>query len=258
MLDGVGLRTRERWVAAIAGMAFVAGGVLLGSGPYSDRRAFEKAGYCTSSTGGDDCIARTPMTVLSKSTYTTHDPDPNWPPPQPPQPPPPPPPVVGPFGIAPALGEQVLARLPMSDTTHYKLTVRTEDGKRHTYEVGYAMYDAAKPGTTGVAEIWHGRVKRVRIGAHRDEEWSYWSLGVAWIATWIGVMMLLAWALPLADVPFWVVAGAWWLGVLAFGVIHLWSPALWVIPVILGGAVLTLRASATVTSTRRRAGRVRY
>jgi hypothetical protein len=251
MLDSVGRMTGERWVATIAGLAFAAGGVLLGSGPYLDRRAFEKAGYCATSTARDDCITQTRMTVLSKSTYTTNDPDPNWPPPQqPPQPPPQPPPVLGPFRIAPAL-----ASLPMSETTHYKLTVRTEDGTRHTFKVDYAMYNAAKPGTTGVAEVWHGRVKRLRIGANKDEEWSYWSLGVAWVLAWIGVMLLIAWALPLADVPIWVVIAGWWIGVLAFGITHGWGPAIWVIPVIFGGGVLTLRVRATITAARWRARR---
>jgi hypothetical protein len=254
MLGGVGRMTRERWVATIAGLAFVAGGVALGSGPYQDRRAFEKAGYCGTSTAHADCITRTRMTVLSKSTYTTQDTDPNWPPPQPPQPPPQPPPFPGPIRIAPAPGERILATLPMSETTHYKLTVRTEDGKPHTFNVGPGIYNAAKPGTTGVAEVWHGRVKRLRIGAESDEEWSYWWFGVAWVLAWIGVMLLIAWGLPLADVPVGVVVGGWWLGVLVFAITHSWGPAIWVIPVIFAGTVLVLRVYGTVTS----AGRRRY
>jgi|1185.fasta_scaffold44992_1 hypothetical protein len=248
MLDNVRQTTRGRWVAAIAGLAFAAVGILLGSGPYLDRRAFEKAGYCTASTAGDDCIARTRMTVVSKSTYTTNDPDPNWPPPQPPQPPPQPPPIPGPFRIAPA-------SLPMSQTTHYKLTVRTEDGKRHTFNVDYHMYDSAKPGTTGVAEVWHGHIKRLRIGANQEEKWSYWSLGSAWVLAWIGVMLLVAWAVPLRDVPVWVVIGGWWLGVLTFGVTHGWASAIWMIPVIFGGAILLLRVWATIADARWRARR---
>jgi hypothetical protein len=253
MLDDVSLTTRERWVAAIAGLGFAAAGIMLGSGPYLDRRAFEKAGYCATSTANDDCIAQTRMTVVSKSTYTTDDPDPNWPPPQPPQPPPPPPPIPGPFHLAPAA-----ALLPMSQTTHYKLTVRTEDGKRHTFGVDYAMYETARQGTTGVAEVWHGHIKRLRIGAHQEEKWSYWSLGLAWVLAWIGVMLLIAWAVPLDDLPLWAVAAAWWIGTLTFGITHAWPPAIWAVPAVFGGGVLILRVWATIANARWRARRRRY
>ena len=251
MLGTVGQRTLEHWVATVAGLAFVAGGVALGSGPYHDRRAFEKADYCAASTV--DCIVRTRMTVLSKSTYTTQDTDPNWPPPQPPPPPPPQPPVFpGPFRIAPAMGARVLAALPMSQTTHYKLTVRTEDGTRHTYEVGPGIYDAARPGTTGVAEVWHGDIRRLRIGTESDEEWSYWRFGVAWALAWIGVMLLVGWALPLDYAPVGVVIGGWWLGLVVYGITHTWHPAIWVIPLIFAGTVLTVRVFVTLTSPTRR------
>jgi hypothetical protein len=255
MLGDVSRMTQAHWVATIAGLAFVAGGVALGSGPYHDRRAFEKAGYCSASTAHDDCIARMRMTVLSKSSYTTEDPDPNWPPPQPPQPPPQPPPIPGPFGIAPALGVRLVAALPMSETTHYKLTVRTEDGRRHTFNVGPGIYDAAKAGTTGVAEVWHGHIKRLRIGAQSDDEWSYWTLGVGWILAWGGVMLLIGWGLPLDDVPVGVVIGGWWLAAIVFAITNTWDPAIWVVPGIVAGGVLLLRVSATVGTTRRRARR---
>jgi hypothetical protein len=244
--------TAERWAALIAGVAFIAGGVALGAGPYDDRRAFEKAAYCTASpaVAHDDCIAQVRMTVLSRSTYTTQDPDPYWPPPQ--QPPPPPQlPPPGPFRMAPSLTGPALAALPMSETTHYKLTVRTADGRRHTFKVTAGIYDVAKPGAAGLAEVWHGRIERLRIGVHSDEQWSYWSLGGAWLMGWIGVMLIVGWGLPLAEMPVGVVVGGWWVGTIVFAIIHTWRPALWAVPLLVAGSILLLRASATVTSTRR-------
>ena len=252
MLGGVGHTTGERWAAFVAGLAFIAGGIALGIGPYHDRRAFERASLCGAAPR-DDCITQVRMTVLSKSQYTTQDPDP-VPPPQPPPLPPPQPPL-GPFRIAPALTGQVLAALPMSETTHYKLKVRTADGKSHTYNVDYAIYDAAKPGTTGMADLWHGRVVRLRIGTHSDEQWSYWRLGAAWVLCWIGVMLIAGWSLPLAAAPAPLVVGAWWAGII-FGLIEVWHPLVWVIPAILAGAVLTVRVLVTGAERRYRARRL--
>ena len=71
-------------------------------------------------------------------------------------------PPLGPFRLAPALTGRVPATLPMSETTHYKLKVRTADGKSHTYNVDGATYNAAKPGTTGVVVTVSGRRYAVR------------------------------------------------------------------------------------------------
>jgi hypothetical protein len=249
ILGAVGHTTRTRWMATAAGLAFIAGGIALGIGPYEDRRAFEKASLCGAAPG-DDCIAQVRITVLSKSRYTTQDPDPNWPPPQPPQPPPPPQPPLGPFRLIPALTGRVLATLPMSETTHYKLKVRTADGESHTYNVDGAIYDAAKPGMTGVADVWHGRIARLRIGTHSDEQWSYWSLGAAWLLCWIGVMLIVGWGPPLAPAPAALVIGGWWAGVVFIGIAEVWHAAVWAIPLVLAGAVLTVRVA--VTASRRR------
>jgi hypothetical protein len=241
-------------------MACVAGGIALGSGPYHDRQAFDKAGYC-GAVARDDCVTRVPMTVLSRSTYTTEDPDPQ--PPQ--QPPPQPPPLPGPFYWGPSLAalpvagilaappvDRIVAALPMSRTTHYRLTVRTADGERHTFEVDGSMYDAAHKGARGTAEVWHGRIVRLRIGSHSDDQWSYWRLGFAWVLGWIGVMLILAFAVPLAD-PAPPGAGfVWWAGVIAFSVLHTWRPALWVVPLAGGGAFLLYRVYSSIGS------RVRY
>jgi hypothetical protein len=256
MLGGVGHTTRMRWAAIVAGLAFIAGGIALGIGPYDDRRAFEKASLCGAAPR-DDCITQVRMTVLSKSRYTTQDPDPNWPPPQPPQPPPPQPPL-GPFRIAPALTGQVLATLPMSETTHYKLKVRTADGRSHTYEVDGAIYEAAKPGMTGIADVWHGRVARLRIGTHSDEQWSYWRLGAAWVLCWIGVMLIAGWGLPLAAAPVVLVVGAWWAGIIFIGLADVWHAAVWAIPAIFAGAVVTMRVVITVSDRRYRSAVRRF
>jgi hypothetical protein len=245
--------TRERWVAFVAGLAFVAGGIALGAGPYADRLAFEKAGYCGTSppAAREGCVARVPMTVVSRRTYTTEDPDPNWPPPQPPQPPPPPP-IPGPFHVVLPSLVRSLAALPMSTTTHYKVTVRTEDGTAHTFAVDGGIYDVAKPGATGLAEVWHGRIVRLRIGAHSDEQWSYWSLGAGWLVGWIGVMLVVGWGLPLSGVPVGVVIGGWWGGNVLFLIVHTWRPALWGVPLLVAGPVLLLRVFWTVRGGRRR------
>jgi hypothetical protein len=235
-----------RWVALGAGLVFVVAGLLLGRGPYEDRRAFERAGYCAEPRfGGVGCVLRMPMTVLSRSTYTTEDPDPNWPPQPPPQPPPPPPPIPGPFRIAPGV-------LPMSTTTHYKVTIRTQDGRRHTYEVNPGLYDAARPGVAGVADVWRGRVVRLRVGAHSDDEWSYWSLGGAWVLGWLGLMLVVGWGLPLADPPVAFVIGGWGAGVVLFAVLHTWHPAPWFVPVLFAGSLLVVRATMTVAGPRHR------
>jgi hypothetical protein len=258
MLDGVGHRRAGHWAAMAVGLAFIAGGFALGKGPYEDRQAFEKAAYCgTPAATRDDCITRLRMTVVSKSTYTTEDPDPNWPPPQPPPAPPPPLPPQGPFRLAPVLS-YARAALPMSTTTHYKLTVRTEDGKSHTYKVDYGIYDAAKTGTTGVADVWHGRIARLRIGEHSDEQWSYWTLIIAWLLLWGGVMVIVGIALPLAYVPIGLVFGGWWAGNILFGLAQAWHPAAWVVPAVIAGGILLLRVHITVTDTRRYGGRRRF
>lgn len=255
MLGGVGHTAGTRWAAIVAGLAFIAGGVALGIGPLHDLRAFEKASYCGAEPR-NDCITQVRMTVLSKSSYTTQDPEPYQPPPQPPQPPPPQPPL-GPFRLAPSLTGRVLAALPMSETTHYKLKVRTEDGRSHTYDVDGAIYDAAKPGTTGMADVWHGRIARLRIGTHSDEQWSYWSLGAAWLLCWIGVMLIVGWGLPLADASP-VVIGGWWAGIIFIGLVDVWHAAVWVIPAIFAGAVLTVRVVVTVSHRRYRAAVRRF
>jgi hypothetical protein len=254
MLGGVGHMTRARWAAIITGLAFIAGGIALGAGPYHDHRAFEKAAYCATPAAQDDCITQVRMTVLSKSSYTTQDPDPNWPPPQPPPPPPQLPPP-GPFGMAPSLTGRVLAAVPMSQTTHYNLTVRTADGRRHTFKVDAGIYNAAKPGATGLAEVWHGRIARLRVGAHGDDQWSYWSLGVAWLMGWLGVMLIVGWGLPLAEAPAGFVIGGWWAGIVLFGITHTWRPAVWAVPLLLAGSVLLLRMSATMSARRYRSAR---
>ncbi|WP_345474438.1 hypothetical protein [Actinoallomurus oryzae] len=251
----MGHRTGTRWAALIAGTACVAGGIALGSGPYHDRQAFEKAGYC-GAVARDDCVTRMDMTVVSRSTYTTEDPDPD-PPQQPP--PPPPPPAPGPFRWGPSIAAlpvdpivaalpvgRVVAALPMSQTTHYRLTVRTADGERHTFEVDHTMYATARAGTRGTAEVWHGRISRLRIGSHSDDEWSYWSLGFAWVIGWIGVMLIIAFALPLPDSATFPAVFAWWMGVVLFAGLHTWPPALWVIPLAVGGVFLLYRVCVAV------------
>ncbi|MEV0400216.1 hypothetical protein [Actinoallomurus sp. NPDC050550] len=175
-------RTRLRtWAALAAGPALIAVGVALAAGPDADLTAFERAPYCATPPPADTshCVTRLAMTVTRQSTYTTENPDPpdppQFPPPQPPQQPPQPP--MGPFHvILPTVAR--LRVVAASRTTHYKITVRTADGRYHDFEVEHDFYKVAEAGTTGSAEIWHGRVVRLRIGTHTDDEWPDWKLGI--------------------------------------------------------------------------------
>ncbi|MCO5971310.1 hypothetical protein [Actinoallomurus soli] len=164
--------------ALAAGPVLIAVGVALGAGPFADFEAYERAPLCGSPPPADTghCVTRLPMTVIKKSTYTTEDPDPPDPP-QFPQPPPPPPPPMGPFRVVlpTAVRQRVVAA---SRTTHYKVTVRTADGRYHDFEVEHGFYKVAETGTTGTADIWHGRVVRLQIGTHVDDEWPDWKLGI--------------------------------------------------------------------------------
>lgn len=171
------------WAALAAGPVLIGVGVALGAGPVADFEAYARAPLCASPPPADTghCVTRLPMTVIKRSTYTTDDPDPPQFPQQPPPPPPPPPPM-GPFRVAaPAVARMrgVLA----SQTTHYRITVRIADGRYHDFEVGHGFYKVAGAGTTGTADLWHGRVMRLRIGTHTDDEWDDWRVGVSvWIS----------------------------------------------------------------------------
>ncbi|MGW2857376.1 hypothetical protein ACWDAZ_37795 [Streptomyces sp. NPDC001215] len=116
------------------------------------------------------------MTVVARSTYTTQD----WDPPDPPNPPPAPPAPAGPpiYGVGPYVGvlrDQVAAVglrfSTASTTTHYEITVRTADGRRRKFEVEHDFYLVAESGTVGTVEMWHGRLLRLRIGSHVDEQY---------------------------------------------------------------------------------------
>ncbi|GAA4603293.1 hypothetical protein GCM10023195_10760 [Actinoallomurus liliacearum] len=76
-----------------------------------------------------------------------------------------------------------------SRTTHYKITVRTADGRYHEFEVEHDFYKVAKAGTTGTADIWHGRVVRLRIGTHIDDEWPDWKLGIPVFIVLAGIVV---------------------------------------------------------------------
>lgn len=173
-----------------AGPALICLGVALAVGPSADLTAFEQAPYCATPPPADTshCVTRLPMTVIRQSTYTTEDPDPpdppQFPPPQPPQLPPP----MGPFRVVlPTVAS--LRIVAASRTTHYKITVRTADGRYHNFEVEHDFYKVAEAGTTGTAEVWHGRVVRLRIGTHIDDEWPDWKLGIPGFIVLAGVVV---------------------------------------------------------------------
>jgi hypothetical protein len=178
----------RRWAALAAGPVLIAVGVALAAGPSADFAAFERAPYCATPPPADTshCVTRLAMTVIRQSTFTTEDPDPpdppQFPPPQPPQPPP-----MGPFRVLPTVAR--LRVVAASRTTHYKITVRTADGRYHDFEVEHDFYKVAQAGTTGTAEIWHGRVVRLRIGTHIDDEWPDWRLGISVFIVLAGVVV---------------------------------------------------------------------
>jgi hypothetical protein len=176
------------WAALAAGPALIAVGVALAAGPSADVMAFERAPYCATPPPADKshCVTRLAMTVIRQSTYTTENPDPPDPPQFPPQQPPQPPPM-GPFQVVPTVAR--LRVVAASRTTHYKITVRTADGRYHDFEVEHDFYKVAEAGTTGTAEIWHGRVVRLRIGTHIDDEWPDWKLGIPVFIVLGGVVM---------------------------------------------------------------------
>ncbi|GAB3980338.1 hypothetical protein GCM10029978_078130 [Actinoallomurus acanthiterrae] len=172
-----------------AGPALIAVGVALASGPIADSMAFERAPYCATPPPADTshCVTRLAMTVIRQSTYTTENPDPpdppQVPPPQPPQQPP-----IGPFRVVlpTVAGLRILAA---SRTTHYAITVRTADGRYHDFEVEHGFYKVAEAGTTGTAEVWHGRVVRLRIGTHVDDEWADWKVAFPVFIVLAGVVV---------------------------------------------------------------------
>jgi hypothetical protein len=133
-----------------------------------------------------------------------------------------------------------------STTTHYQLTVRTADGKRHRYEVGHGIYKAAKPGTAGTAEMWRGRLVRLRIGRHSDDEWSYARLEISWLLIWTGVMLIIGLALPLAVPSFGLPVGGWWLGVMLPASLFIRWPLVLAVPTVIAGTTLLFRVRASV------------
>ncbi|MDT0468533.1 hypothetical protein [Streptomyces gibsoniae] len=92
------------------------------------------------------------------------------------------------------LRDQVVAvGLPLfaaSTTTHYEITVRTADGRRRKFEVEQDFYQVAEPGTVGSVEIWHGRLLRLRIGSHVDEQYPLrWTIPYVIILVGVGLLL---------------------------------------------------------------------
>ncbi len=237
--------TLRHWAALAAGAALILGGYLLGSGPYDDRQRFEHAGLCAATAVRHaDCVTRSHAVVVSRSTETHDDPDPpdpNWPP----QPQPPPPPVQPPiYFMRPA---HVLA----SQTTTYTVVLRTDDGRRHTFDVGYGLYHVARTGAQANVDRWHGRIKRISIGTHSDDQWSTWKLTLAWLIAWTGVMLIVTFAPPFEEDAVGAGFGAWWGGFVGYLIVGRWGPAWYVLPLVVAGAVVLVKVNFAVADARR-------
>jgi hypothetical protein len=182
--------------------------------------------------GHRHCIAAETVVVVSRSTYTTdHDDSPQNPPfPGPPQPPPV---IPGPYGFGPVLAWT---------QTHYTVTIRTPDGRRHTYDVTKEFYDAARTGTTARAEVWRGHLTRLTIGSADVQLDAAPGFFTAWLLAWAGVMMIVATiAYPLGTFPVFNVFFLWTMGTIIFGWFGGWRPAAYLVPLIFVTAIFVWR-----------------
>ena len=252
--ERVGAMSFGRWAAVALGLGLVVGGVALGAGPYHDLQAFERAGHCATSSPGTarDCVATARVSVVSRSTYTTPDndtgPDPNWPPP--PQPPIPQPPMGPPLRAARTVVNTARQVSAATETTHYRVTVRTDDGRRHTYTVTAGLYETATPGTVARADLWHGRITRLTIGAETVEIPPDSGFDHAWLMGWAGVM-LLVWSVP-GRVHLGIVLWLWWTGNVVYHMLGSWDPAWYMVPLLIAGSLLAWKAREMILGRRRR------
>ncbi|MEV6026415.1 hypothetical protein [Streptomyces sp. NPDC052036] len=68
--------------------------------------------------------------------------------------------------------------------------MRTADGRRRKFEVEQDFYQVAKPGAVGTVEIWHGRLLRLRIGSHVDEQYPLrWTIPYVIILVGVGFLV---------------------------------------------------------------------
>jgi hypothetical protein len=232
------------WGLAAVGSAVIAGGLAFGCGPYSDLQEFERAPQCATLTPSR-CTGRVPITVIGRSTYTIDTGDPPDGPPsvklpeEPPDEPEEPPEeeLVAPHVVA------------ASQTTYYRIVVRTPDGRGHRFYVRESFYKAVSRGATGTAEMWRGRIVRLRIGRRTDDQWPYWRLEISWAIVWAGVLLIVCLAPPLEPVSFgWIGGAAWLYGVVALdiGLLPRWPLVSAVAALIVAAAILLYRVRETV------------
>ncbi|XVQ09739.1 hypothetical protein ACQP1W_45695 [Spirillospora sp. CA-255316] len=225
---------------AVAGLALAAACGMAASDAYNDLRAYERALHCAPHVPGDqrECIATVTVTVVKRSTRVEDDSPPT--PVQVPNPPPPTPPMGPVIRLIPVAGElpAVAVRAVVADRVRYDVTVRTPDGERRTFEVGKGLYDRAKPGTTGYAEMWRGHVTRLTVGSESKRIPWFQAFFFYWLVAWAGVMLVLG-ALfhPIGEVSTHVLGGGYVVGAVAFYLLRDWPPALFGVPAAVAAVV---------------------
>ncbi|GAA4563913.1 hypothetical protein [Planotetraspora kaengkrachanensis] len=166
-----------------AGLACVA--VVAGSSSYADAYDFADASRCDTlrADGRMDCITTVAVTVVSRSISTTPDHQPPVNPlPNPPPLPPPQPPI---FRVA-AVGEVAAADVD------YKVVVEVVGAshRRYTIPVDKQLYDKARPGAHGMADMWRGHVLGLSIGGSRSVAWIPMGFAFACALGWVGAVLM--------------------------------------------------------------------
>jgi type IV secretory pathway TrbD component len=149
-----------------------------------------------------------------------------------------------------------VVRAAVADRVRYEVTVRTPDGERRTFEVGKGLYDRARPGAAGYAEMWRGHVTRLTVGSESKEIPRFRAFFFSWLLAWAGAMLVLG-ALfhPIGAVSAPVLGGGYVAGAVAFYVLRDWPPALFGVPAVVAAAVAVWWAAES--RRRRRARRAR-
>ncbi|MFC5744441.1 hypothetical protein [Actinomadura rugatobispora] len=231
-----------RLVVAAAGLALVAACGMAASDAYHDMRGYERALHCAPHLPGDqrECIATVTVTVVERSRRVEDDSPPT--PIQVPTPPPapqPPMPVLRLIPVAahalPAAGDvpAVAVRAAVADRFRYDVTVRTPDGRRRTFQVGKGLYDRARPGTSGYAEMWRGHVTRLTVGSESKRIPLFREFFFYWLVAWAGAVLVLG-ALfhPIGQMSVHVLVGGYVVGAVVFYLLRDWSPALLGVPAV--------------------------
>ncbi|GAA4102405.1 hypothetical protein [Actinomadura miaoliensis] len=121
------------------------------------------------------------------------------------------------------------------------MTVRTPDGKRRTFEVGKGLYDKAKPGTTGRAQMWRGRVTLLTVGAESKRISLFPGFFVLWLVAWAGMMLFIgALFYPIGEASGQVLTGGHVVGGVVVYLLRDWPAAVLGVPALVAVAIAVL------------------